>query len=871
MDITPTPQNTPSSEYDLVNKQDTNGDTALHIACKENDLLRCEDLLQKNASPNIQNKKGKTPLYIACCKHNKEIVSLLLLYGADPFIAVSDTKFCLYVAAYTRDVEVYKRLIPYYQDREEYSWHVEKAVFEVISEDDSKRFGNYREEHLQIAQLSFKTNVLPLKFFSDLTVMQYIPRDNLTNELFHYVKNTLHLWLLWGPHIIDVLEQAVYFRNLEVFSFFVSKSPSLLEKEVTPENDTLLHLACKIQADDIVKFIVEIANKNVLDIQNEKKKTALHEASKKKGSFGIVKMLIQHKAKVDPLDCNNRTPLFYYVSNNEHDIVEYLLKHYADVNAIDKSGMTPLYNIQNDLEMFNLLIKYGAKPWIHGGNSLPYISYHVLNANGYPEIYNRLLDIYEKNSFYHEDVLDALVSATMTKHVPLLMLTLKRLKLEPSFFDTITWTKRIVNSDQAVDILSHLEDYYDLMGVTLQKLFRTNLNLMFEEACLMKYTSLVFYLIKRIPALIHNKFGSYKETILGFACRKFIPEWIERLFPYVTVKYLCETDEETQNTPLHNLSTQRSLLNITSKWEKPEYVIQKLVKRGACMDMQNIIQKTPLTYAVDNCYMSHDCIKTMLMYSYPIKMQKEHGNETIYITFRSKKWSFPFQQTIKSTKEKNNTLIKKKRHYDIEKEEQEARIRRIHIDASAFSVVQDMISRGLDTTEQDRDGNTPLHKACQSRHWWFAVLLIQAHAVVSVPNENGRFPLDVMPPPNIGGYDTLMSVFQTELKFERAILRLAIERRIFSAMGTTPTLEKLDITKDINNNNASVVPSFNKMTYDVFHKDIWVNILQKSAENLDCHLNNNQMLVIIHNYKSILEHKTRLVLMRIIKELGTYD
>lgn len=73
-------------DYDakIINKQDTQGDTALHIAAELNQLEIVKLLIENNANPNLENKKGKTPLMKASSKGNEKIVKYLLDHNADP-------------------------------------------------------------------------------------------------------------------------------------------------------------------------------------------------------------------------------------------------------------------------------------------------------------------------------------------------------------------------------------------------------------------------------------------------------------------------------------------------------------------------------------------------------------------------------------------------------------------------------------------------------------------------------------------------------------------------------------------------------------------------------------------------------------------
>jgi ankyrin repeat protein len=58
-------------------------------ACKQNDLGRVRELLDRGADPNLQNEHGQTALWWASYWGNIDVVRLLLDYGTDPNLQAS--------------------------------------------------------------------------------------------------------------------------------------------------------------------------------------------------------------------------------------------------------------------------------------------------------------------------------------------------------------------------------------------------------------------------------------------------------------------------------------------------------------------------------------------------------------------------------------------------------------------------------------------------------------------------------------------------------------------------------------------------------------------------------------------------------------
>ena len=82
-----------------------------------------------------------------------------------------------------------------------------------------------------------------------------------------------------------------------------------------------------------------------------------------KGRVHIVKILLEHGAKVNIRDTNGRTALTYASGKGYDTITKDLLDAKADTNNLDNYGKTPLsYAVENDFqEIVKLLKASGAK------------------------------------------------------------------------------------------------------------------------------------------------------------------------------------------------------------------------------------------------------------------------------------------------------------------------------------------------------------------------------------------------------------------------------------------------------------------------------------------------------------------------------
>eukprot|EP01084_Bolivina_argentea_P001576 2909_1 len=101
-------------EYPSINMLDytwNDGDTALHIACKNKKIRLVFLLLTKGAIVNAQNTQNNdTPLHHAVHKHDEKIISLLLQYNADPYVMNKNNETAITISSKFRDKSIFDSL-----------------------------------------------------------------------------------------------------------------------------------------------------------------------------------------------------------------------------------------------------------------------------------------------------------------------------------------------------------------------------------------------------------------------------------------------------------------------------------------------------------------------------------------------------------------------------------------------------------------------------------------------------------------------------------------------------------------------------------------------------------------------------------------
>ena len=94
-----------------VNATQVDGMTALHWACRHDDLEMAKLLVETGADVNTTNRYGVTPLTLACTNGNGALVKLLLDAGADPNTSLPGGETALMTASRTGRIGPVKALL----------------------------------------------------------------------------------------------------------------------------------------------------------------------------------------------------------------------------------------------------------------------------------------------------------------------------------------------------------------------------------------------------------------------------------------------------------------------------------------------------------------------------------------------------------------------------------------------------------------------------------------------------------------------------------------------------------------------------------------------------------------------------------------
>lgn len=327
-----------------INHQDLYGETPLSLAAHMGNFELCELLIKNNANINIQDSKGLSPLHKASYRGKMEIIYLLLSQGAKISLRSENGILPIHMAVRSNKPEIIRLLLDY-----------GASLYEIDNR---------------------KNNVLhhAIMYASDEMVKYIIDNCDNINTRNIYKKNPLHLACeKSGRELVSILIQkgvliesididgfnsldiAKQFNNFNVYDLLFEVKSNVKHIEYTQKY--LLHQA--IIKDEYQKALKYI-NISDINVRDEFGNTPLFYAIINE-SYVMVKELLNKNASITQVDKAKLSALFYATNTFNLDIIKLLLEAKADVNE-EVNGRTPLYRalLSNDIELFELFIKYGA-------------------------------------------------------------------------------------------------------------------------------------------------------------------------------------------------------------------------------------------------------------------------------------------------------------------------------------------------------------------------------------------------------------------------------------------------------------------------------------------------------------------------------
>ena len=377
------------------------GSTPLMIACCNDDVSLVNQLLCRNADPNIQTNSGWTTLMYASVLGNLKLVCMLMKYEANVDLMNSQEETALMCACSAGNAKVSKMLM-------------------LLSA--SHTFSSRKDRSRPLHIAAYKNHVDVIE-----TLLEPLSKVVLSNrDLERITSYGFDPWYyrypLLNPEDLNCLNCYGYSPlhiaskkgNLQIVNKLLEAKADPNPKNVITEySSSPLHLAIKKGHLQIIRRLLSAkADLNVLD---RERYSPLHLATYY-GELDVVKMLLS--AKADPNlqgDTGNVTlvhskphpntpnfnrqhvemlcesPLHIASSEGHLEIAETLVENHSDLNIQTGQGYTPLHmaSLGGHLHIVNMLLVAGADPNLtdsHGSTPL-----HNSCRNGFINVVDSLI------------------------------------------------------------------------------------------------------------------------------------------------------------------------------------------------------------------------------------------------------------------------------------------------------------------------------------------------------------------------------------------------------------------------------------------------------------------------------------------------
>ncbi|EAS06924.1 Serine/Threonine kinase domain protein (macronuclear) [Tetrahymena thermophila SB210] len=174
------------------------------------------------------------------------------------------------------------------------------------------------------------------------------------------IKNNKPTWQDFWKNVkkcnIDLLD-AAEIGNVDKIKYLLDKSKNLYPVDLnyqSLDNYTALHFSVTDMHNQIVQILID--NGCNIEAETTFKRRPLHLCCII-GNIDALKILIKHKAEINPLDNNNNTPILLASQNRWHEIVEILLDNGGDPHIKNNKGENAV-NVCDTQNMYDVFMKH---------------------------------------------------------------------------------------------------------------------------------------------------------------------------------------------------------------------------------------------------------------------------------------------------------------------------------------------------------------------------------------------------------------------------------------------------------------------------------------------------------------------------------
>ena len=372
---------------------DEKGQTLLHFAAKEGCVDMLRHLLMLGLKPDVTDNQGRLPESYASSSANRNFLNHYRLKDRLIFDAVKRNDQTLFkeLVGYGADVnsrDEYGIPLIHYAVRYNFMMFAElrKAGADIYAKDRNGETVLFVAVHKNNADIAKKLMDLGLSVHDEnvngatpMTVVKnraskYLLDFTYKDEFFisairRHVLDSAKFYLKLGANVNFVDRKtnraAIHYAigNDDVTALKLLRSyganMSLMHDNVAP-----VEMALSQKKPVVLKFLLQ-NDRNAATRIFANGKTLIHEAVLMRNAEMWMDILLEYGARVDALDRDGKTPLFYAIQKNSVSRVAYLIARRANVSRADPEGNLPLHVAARYADgcIVKALVAAGADPF----------------------------------------------------------------------------------------------------------------------------------------------------------------------------------------------------------------------------------------------------------------------------------------------------------------------------------------------------------------------------------------------------------------------------------------------------------------------------------------------------------------------------
>ena len=372
---------------------DENGKTLLHYAAKEGGVDMLRYLVSLGLKPDATDNQGHLPELYASSSANRNYLNHYRLKNQLIFDAVKRNNKTLFheLVGYGADVnsrDEYGIPLIHYAARYNFPMFAElqKAGADIYAKDRNNETALFVAVHKNNLEEAKKLMELGLSV-RDKNVNGATPMTVVNNRTSKYLLDFTYKDEFFVSAIRrHVLDSAKYYLKLGANINFVDYKTNRAAIHYAIANDDVMALKLlmfnganmTLLQNNVAPVELALAQKKPaalkLLLQNDRDattrvfangKTLMHEAVLMQNAETWMDILLEHGARVDALDRDGKTPLFYAIQKNNARRVSYLIARRANVSRVDSEGNLPLHVAARyaDGYIVKVLVDAGADPF----------------------------------------------------------------------------------------------------------------------------------------------------------------------------------------------------------------------------------------------------------------------------------------------------------------------------------------------------------------------------------------------------------------------------------------------------------------------------------------------------------------------------